>query len=209
MKIGILGGGKVGGTLGLSWTLKGHEVVFGVRNPGSDEMTALIADSQGRARAGSAAEAAAFGEVVVNALPWKAAKETLSALNLAGKVLLDCTNPILPGLTGLEVGTTTSGGEQVAQWAKGARVAKVFNTTGFENMANPVYSGAPVTMFYCSDDAEAKKVAATLAADTGFAPVDAGPLSNSRLLEPYALLWIWLSAKGGLGRDFALTTSRR
>jgi hypothetical protein len=64
-------------------------------------------------------------------------------------------------------------------------------------------------MFYCGDDAEAKHVAAGLARDIGFHPVDAGPLSNSRLLEPYATLWIWLAIKGGLGREFAFRLVKR
>ncbi len=209
MKIGILGGGNVGGALGVSWTAKGHEVFYGVRNPESPEMAEILAKSGGSAHAGSATEAAAFGDVIVNALPWPATKDVLTALPLAGKVLLDCSNPLLPGLSGLEVGTTSSGGEKVAEWAKGAKVAKVFNTTGFGNMEDPVYQGAAILMFYCSDDGDARRVAAMLAADTGFEPVDAGPLANSRLLEPYALLWIWLAVKGGFGRDFAFTLARR
>ena len=209
MKIGILGGGNVGGALGLSWARKGHEVLFGVRNPASQEITAILEKAGGRARAGSAEEAAAFGEVIVNALPWPATKVVLTALDLAGKVLLDCTNPLLPNLAGLEIGTATSGGEQVAGWAVGANVVKIFNTTGYNNMENPIYRGSAIPMFYCGDHAGAKTVAASLARDTGFDPIDAGPLSNSRLLEPYALLWIWLAVFGGMGRDFAFTLARR
>jgi predicted dinucleotide-binding enzyme len=163
----------------------------------------------GRAKAGSPSDAAAFGDVIVNALPWDATKPVISSLNIAGKILLDATNPLLPGLAGMEVGTTTSGAEQVAQWAPGARVVKVFNTTGFGNMANPVYQGEPIPMFYCGDDADAKTTGAQLAKEVGFTPVDAGPLSNARLLEPLALLWIWLANVGGLSRDFAFQIARR
>ncbi len=70
MKIGILGGGHVGSALGLSWTRKGHEVLFGVRNPAASEMSEVLAKGGGKARAGSAADVAEFGDVVVNALPW-------------------------------------------------------------------------------------------------------------------------------------------
>jgi predicted dinucleotide-binding enzyme len=138
-----------------------------------------------------------------------AAKDVLSNLNLSNKMLLDCCNPFKPDLSGLEVGTTTSGGEMVAEWARGAKVVKIFNTTGSNNMENPVYAGAAIPMFYCGDDAGAKKTAAQLASDTGFEPIDAGPLANARLLEPYAMLWVWLAIKGGMGREFAFQLLKR
>jgi predicted dinucleotide-binding enzyme len=86
---------------------------------------------------------------------------------------------------------------------------KIFNTTGFDNMANPDYGGTPATMLYAGDDPAAKGVAATLARELGFDPVDFGPLAGARLLEPYALVWITLAVKQKLGRDFALNIIRR
>jgi len=145
---------------------------------------------------------------VVNALPWPATKAVLSNLNLSNKVLLDCCNPIKSDLSGVEIGTTTSGGEMVAEWVRGAKVVKIFNTTGSNNMENPVYGGAAIQMFYCGDDADAKKTAAQLASDAGFEPIDAGPLTNARFLEPLAMLWIWL-AFHGMGRDFAFQLLKR
>jgi len=124
-------------------------------------------------------------------------------------VLLDCTNPVKADLSGLEIGTSTSGGEMVEQWAAGAQVVKIFNTTGYGNMENPTYQGHGAVMFYCGGDAGTKSIAAQLARDIGFDPVDVGPLANARLLEPYALLWIWLALRGGFGRDFAFQIVRR
>src|SRR5262245_32720768 len=187
MKIGILGAGNVGGALGKKWALRGHEVCFGVRVPNSPDLLALVEQCGGKARVGSPQQAAEFGEVVVNALPWPAVQSVLPSVNLRGKVLLDCTNPLIADLSGLALGTTTSGGEMAAQWAPGAKVVKIFNTTGSNNMENPVYQGKGITMFYCGDDASAKATAAQLARDIGFEPSDAGPLSNARLLEPYAM----------------------
>lgn len=209
MKIAILGAGNVGGALGESWTRHGHEVYFGVRHPQAEKVLGVLKKCGPRARAETPADAVHSSEVVVNALSWPATKTVIESLDLKGKVLLDCTNPLLPDLSGLEVGTTTSGGELVAQWAKGAHVVKIFNTTGFANMLNPVYDGKSVTMFYCGDDAGSKSTAATLARVIGFDPVDAGPLSNSRLLEPLAHLWVWLAIKGGVGRNFAFQIVKR
>ena len=210
MQIGIIGAGSVGGTLGAAWARHGHKIRFGVRRPDSQEVTDVLKRIGPAAAAGPVAEAAAFGEAVVLATPWPATQDALRAAgDLTGKLLLDCTNPLKSDLSGLDVGGDTSGGEQVAGWAKGARVVKIFNTTGYGNMANPVYPLGPVTMFYCGDDAGAKTTAALLASEIGFDPVDAGPLSQARLLEPLAMLWIRLAVFGGLGPNFAFKLMRR
>ncbi len=210
MRIGIVGAGNVGGTLGSRWAQKGHEVEFGSRNPASAEMTELVKSAGGKARAGTVAEAAAFGEAIAVATPWGATQQALKgAGNLSGKVLLDCTNPLKEDLSGLDVGHATSGAELVAGWAAGARVVKIFNTTGFGNMANPRYGGSALTMLYCGDDAAAKQVAATLASDLGFEPVDAGPLAEARQLEHLALLWIHLAVFRKMGMDFGFQLIRR
>ncbi len=130
----------------------------------------------------------------------------LSAIgDWAGSILIDCTNPIAPDLQ-LAVGTTTSGAEIVAEWAL---VVKAFNTTGWNNMADPLYHGAPITMFICGDNAEAKAIVTDLAEDLDFEVVDAGGLTIARFLEPLAMLWINLANVQGLGRDIAFKLVRR
>ena len=99
--------------------------------------------------------------------------------------------------------------EQVAGWASGAQVVKIFNCTGSNNMENPRYAEGAATMFYCGDHASAKAIAAQLAQDLGFEPVDAGPLASARLLEPLAMLWVTLAYKQGMGRDFAFRLAHR
>jgi predicted dinucleotide-binding enzyme len=208
MRIAVIGMGNVGSALARRWSECGHEVAFGARDPA--DAKALAAAKEARAAVKTVAGAAAGAEVVVLAVPWKAAEDAVkSAGDLRGKVLLDCTNPLTTDLTGLEVGTTTSGGEVVARAAPGARVVKIFNTTGAGNMANPNYGGIRPTMLYAGDDAQAKAVAAGLARDIGFEPVDLGPLRAARLLEPFALVWITLAFGGGLGMDFVLNVVRR
>ncbi|MCA9549459.1 MAG: MFS transporter [Myxococcales bacterium] len=131
-----------------------------------------------------------------------------AAGDFGGRPLLDATNPIGPGFA-LTHGHTDSGAEQVARWAKNAKVVKVFNTTGVENMAQPRYGDARAAMCLCGDDEAARVLAAGLAADLGFEPLDAGPLANARLLEPAALLWIDLALRRGQGRGFAFGVLRR
>src|SRR4051794_13987718 len=135
MKIGIIGAGNVGGTVGRRWAARGPDVLFGVRHPDDDKTRRLVAAVGPRARAGTVAAAASFGEVVVLATPWPATESAVRAAgDLAGKAVIDCTNPLTPDVSGLEVGFGTSGAEQVARWAAGARVVKAFNTTGFKVM---------------------------------------------------------------------------
>jgi len=210
MRIAVIGSGNVGGTLGKGWAKRGHEIVFGVRQPTDQKLAQLLAETGGKARAASVKDAAAGAEVVALTVPWDAAQEALkSAGNLRGKILLDCTNPLKPDLSGLTLDYSTSGGEQVAAWAPGARVVKIFNTTGFGNMANAVYPEAAAMMLYCGDDAEAKKTAAQLATDLGFDAYDAGPLAEARLLEPLALVWIHLAVFQKMGTGFAFRLMRR
>jgi predicted dinucleotide-binding enzyme len=193
MNIAIIGAGNVGATLGKGWAKKGHTIVYGVRDAASPKVASAVKETGGNSRAESIPQAAAFGEVVVLATAWKGTQAALQqAGNLQGKPLLDCTNPLLPDLSGLDRGWSRSGAEQVASWAPGAHVVKIFNSTGAANMANPTFANGPALMLYCGDDQSAKAKAAQLATDLGFDAVDAGPLTMSRTLEPMALLWICL-----------------
>lgn len=202
IKIGIIGAGNVGGTLGLGWAKSGHHVIFGSRNPGSKKIQDLVRKAGGGTSVAANKEAVERSEVVVLATPWAAAKEAVSSLPLAGKVVIDATNPVLPDLSGLELGTTISAAEQVAQLAKGANVVKAFNTVGFNVMARPEFAEGKAVMFYCGDSGAAKKIVHQLVSDLGFDARDAGPLTQARYLEPLAMLWISLALKQGYGPEF-------
>ena len=208
MRIGIIGAGSVGGALGRGWARAGHEVTFGVRHPADPKLKQLLEETG--AKAVSPAEAAADAGVVALATPWEGTEEAVRGLeDLSGRILFDATNPLAPNLSGLTHGFDTSAAEQVASWAPGARVVKIFNTTGANNMENPDFHGVAATMFYCGDDKDAKSTAHQLAADLGFDPVDAGSLEQARLLEPLALLWIRLAYLQGMGRDIAFKLMKR
>jgi 8-hydroxy-5-deazaflavin:NADPH oxidoreductase len=210
MNIAILGAGNVGGALGKGWAAKGHSIYYGVPDPQSEKIRALLNSIGKNARAGNVHDAAANADVIVLATPWPATQDAvLAAGKLTGKIVIDCTNPLQPDLSGLALGHTTSAAEQVAQWAAGARVVKAFNTTGAGNMANTHYGDKEITMCVAGDDASAKTVVMGLAHDLGFEAVDAGPLKNARLLEPFAMLWIYLAVKQGLGPNIAFKLLRR
>ena len=210
MKIGIVGSGTVGGTLGSAWARAGHEVTFGSRNPASDAIQQLVGRAGGSARSATLPDTVASHDVLLLATQWPDTRAVLAGLgDLTGKVLIDATNPLLPDLSGLEVGNTSSGGEQVAAWAHGARVVKAFNTIGFNIMANSAFAAGKVVLFYCGDDADAKQTVKQLAEDLGFDARDAGPLTRARLLEPFALLWISLAYGQGLGQQIGFQLLQR
>lgn len=214
MRITVIGAGNVGGTLGRRWAELGHEVTFGLRQP--EEGAAGVKGGgalPARARITSIADALAGAEVVLLATPWPAALDAVKALGaLNGVVLIDATNPLGAGLR-LQYGPHgESGGEQIQAATPKARVVKAFNTTGYENMANPVYDGEPTLMPYAGDDPAAKKIVHDLATALGFDAADAGPLERSRELEHLAALWIsWAIGIGvpAMGRAIALRLARR
>jgi predicted dinucleotide-binding enzyme len=204
MKIAIIGAGHVGQALAEGWAKIGHEVCFGVRDPakgGPAELPYL-----------PVAEAATAGEVAVLAVPWGEAENAVRAMgSLAGKILIDCTNPL--GRTesglGLVLGHDTSAGEEVARWASGAAVFKALNQCGFAVMRDAHAFGPPrPVMFVAGDDETKKPVVQGLVADLGFEAVDGGPLRNARLLEPLAMVWIDRSMSGR-DRDFAFALTRK
>jgi 8-hydroxy-5-deazaflavin:NADPH oxidoreductase len=166
-----------------------------VRNPDDPKYASLDAVTTNES-------AAAQADIVVLCTPWQGTKQAIQTSgDLSGKILIDCTNPLTPDITGLEIGHTTSAAEQVAQWAPAARVCKAMNQIGAPMMDGPQLPGKPV-MFVCGDDDEAKSVTTGLVAELGFETVDVGDLTLARLLEPYALLWIHLALRRGLGTNF-------
>jgi NADPH-dependent F420 reductase len=210
VKIAVIGAGNVGAALGKLWAHKGHDIVFGVRNAQDAKVQNVLQSAGNSARAATVKDAASFGDVTVLATPWTATRDAIeSAGSLAGKILVDCTNPLAPDLSGLTIGTNNSAAEEIARWARGAKVVKAFNTIGAASFANPRFGSESASMFICGDDAAAKSVVAKLAAELDFDVVDVGPLIAARWLEPLAMLWIHLAIKEGLGSSHAFKLLRR
>lgn len=206
MNIAIIGSGHIGAGLARAWAKKSHSVVFGARIVDDPELVTLCESI--RARATTIAEAPRDAEVVVLAMPFGALDEVLAATgDLAGKVVIDCTNAVERGV-GLKYGHTTSAAEELQKKLPKAQVFKSFNAQGAENLANPVYGEVPASNFFCGDDPDGRRLVKTLVTDVGFDAVDAGPLKNARLLEPLMLLWV-ASAQALGTRDIAFKLLRR
>jgi len=173
-------------------------------------MKQLVARAGGKASAATPADVARDNEVLLLSTPWPAAREVLASLgDFTGKTLIDLTNALQPNLQGLELANTTSAGEKVAAWAAGAKVVKAFNTVGFNIMENPAFGSDKAVMFYCGDDPGAKETVRQLTEELGFDAVEAGPLKQARVLEPFALLWISLAYGCGYGREIAFKLLKR
>jgi predicted dinucleotide-binding enzyme len=196
LKIGILGTGVVGNALGDAFIALGHEVKMGSRDAKNEKAVAWATQAGKAASTGTFADAAEFGEIVVLALLWTGAENALQlagAKNLAGKLVLDATNPLKyeEGKTpALAIGFNDSGGEQIQRWLPDSKVVKVFNTVGAGHMFKPDFPGGPPTMFIAGNDAGAKKTVTSILKDFGWETVDTGSIEGSRLLEPLCILWV-------------------
>lgn len=169
MRIGVLGGGRVGGGLAASWQAAGHDVAISTRE--------------------TVAEVVRDAEVVVLAVPATAAEAVLAAAgSLEGKVLVDATNNFSGG----------PDGKAIAAAASQARVVKAFNTV-FAQFFHDSPPPRPASLVYCGDDADAKAVVARLIEDVGFEPVDAGGSDQTANIEAFARLLIGIAYRQGRG----------
>ncbi len=205
MKIGVLGAGKIGGTLGALWAKSGYEVMFGVRDVNSPKVKELLDSINTPVQVGSVTEAATFGEVVLLSIHWPGAEEVVKeqASNLNGKILIDATNRMRPGPL------NPAAAEDIASWAKGAKVVKAFNSLGAGNLTQLQFGDLRADTFMCGDDPAAKAIVAELARAAGFDVVDAGPFANVVLVEALAKLWVQLAFAQGMGPGVAFKLLRR
>jgi predicted dinucleotide-binding enzyme len=193
-RIGIIGSGPIGRALGLGFCSRGHEVMIGSREPGQEELQHWIAATGGSGATGSDGEAAQFAEeIAVFAVRWSGAPNAAAltgASSLAGKIVIDTTNPVTSfgSGVGLAVGCSDSAGEQVQRWFPTARVVKCFNAVSAARVVDPVWTGDRGQMFLCGNDPEARARVAAIAEDFGWDPIDIGELYGARLIEPMAVL---------------------
>jgi predicted dinucleotide-binding enzyme len=182
MKIGVIGSGRIGGTVGSLWVKAGHEVLFSSRHP--NELKSLVEPLGPRARAGWPKEAAAFGEVVLVSVPYKAVPQIGRdfAKELAGKVVLETGNPY-PGRDGEMALAARSKGTGLASksFLPGVRLVRAFNSIGSYSLRSEAHrSGEKVGVPLAGDDRQALAVAAQLVRDAGFEPVIVGGLDRAK-----------------------------
>lgn len=199
MRIAFLGYGQVGGALADHLQRLGHAVTLAAANPESQSLQKLLARNS-HLKVATPKEAIREAEVVVLATPFAAVEEALQAVaeEMRGKILIDCTNPVGPGLShGLK--SVQSGSELIQQLLPDTRVVKAFTIYGYENFEDssyPAHAVKPVMMF-CGNDPAAKSSVSGLIAQLGWQPLDVGGLEQALHLEHMTLLWVRLVRVNG------------
>lgn len=205
MHIAIIGTGNVGGTLAIKWARAGHSIYLGVRDPQAFKGKALL-DHPGTSVL-PIRDAVAVAEVILLATPAPAAVAVAQSLgDTTGKVIIDAMNIVL--------GRGPEGYDNTAQAildnTASFDVVKCFNTTGFNNMADPVYGATAIDMFTSGDSARGKAIAQQLALDAGFgACYDIGGNDRFTLQEQFAFFWINLAMMQGQGREIGFKLLKR
>lgn len=202
MNVGIIGAGSLGSALAERLGQEGHAIMFG------GDVSAREAAERLGTRAGSNAEAAHFGDVVILAVPFAAIPCALAAAQpLAGRILWSCVNALKPDFSGLAIGFDDSAAEEVARRARVVSAVPPFadaiatGRLGYDHELEP-------TVFVCGDDRDAKAIVEGLVRDIGAHPVDAGPLTAARLVEPAMMLVVSI-AYAGVPRDVGLRLLER
>lgn len=203
MKIAIIGHGNVGGALAKRWATAGHDVIIGARNP-QDEKVQLFTKLH-NIPVTDIINAVQQAEVILVATPAHTAVELANQFGkLPDKIIIDATNAIqrkpTPYATAFDA----------FQKITGAELAKCFNTTGFENMENPVYDNIAIDLFTAGSSVKAKAITMQLAKDAGFGECyDFGGDDRVELLEQFALAWINLAIFQKHGRNIAFKLLKR
>jgi NADPH-dependent F420 reductase len=183
MKIAVIGTGNMGAGLARLLAGTGSDLVIGHRDPA--KAAAFAAELGAGVEAGGVAAAVKLADIVILALPYGAIAETLKeAGNLKGKVLIDISNPITADFRSLVVGHSSSAAEEIQALAPEATVVKAFNTIFSQLLPAEGRKGKVLQVFVAADDDKAKDAVSGLVKSVGFEPVDAGPLSNARFIEP-------------------------
>lgn len=204
MRIGILGSGIVGRSLGKGFASNGHDVRLGTRTPEKQEVQEWLKTTKGKVSAGTFSETATYGQIIVLCSLGEATEAVIKVAgmkNFDGKLVIDATNPLdfSKGMPpGLFVGTTDSLGERVQRMLPNAKVVKCFNIVNNQTMINPRMKEGLPDMIICGNDEAAKREVAGLLKEFGWGePIDIGGIDGARWLEAYTALWVRLAIKLG------------
>jgi predicted dinucleotide-binding enzyme len=202
-KVSVLGSGMVGEVLANGFLKHGHEVLRASREP--QKLAAWKEKAGAKAQVGTPSEAGAWGEIIVLAVRGTGAEAAIDAVgvaSLAGKLVLDTTNPIaeqppVNGVLRFFTDLNQSLMERLQKKAPEAHFVKAFSCVGSPFMVNPSLPGGPPTMFICGDSADAKAEAKQILEAFGWDVADMGKVESARAIEPLCMLWCIPGLSGG------------
>lgn len=211
MRVGVIGSGLIGSKLGTLFAQADHEVIFSYSR--DEKKLARLAKKAGKtARAGTPAEAVEKADAILIAVHWSRIYDVLGQVGeLPGKTVITCSLPMSDDDSRLVLGHTTSGAELLAARLPAAHVVSAFGTVPSEVLFSVFEKRKRAThpdLVYCGDNRPAKKKAAKLIGDLGFNPIDLGPLSNAKYVEPFALLMAGIAYNGSRGPKVAYRFER-
>ncbi|HMV43136.1 MAG TPA: NAD(P)-binding domain-containing protein [Leptospiraceae bacterium] len=205
MKIGIIGTGNVGGALATKWAQKGHEIFLGVKDTNSFKGKELLSNPNTKVL--PTQEAVKQAEVILIATPATAAIEVAKSLgDTTGKIIIDAMNVVMgKGPSGF-----SNTADAILANTQTKDVVKCFNTTGFNNMENPIYGNVGIDMFMAGSSEKGKEITRKLALDAGFGECyNVGGNDKFQLMEQFAFFWINLAMMQGLGRNIGFKLLKR
>ena len=203
-RVGVLGSGEVGRCLAAGFLSRGHDVMIGSRDPDKPELREWLSGDGAGIKAGTFAQTAAHGELLVLAVLGNAAEEAIADAgpdNFSGKVVIDAMNPL--DFSGgfppkLSITGEDSLGERVQRTLPGAKVVKAFNTIGNPYFVDPSFSDSEPTMLIAGNDEGAKRTVGDVLADFGWSDaVDIGGIDGSRELEAICIAWVKIGGTRG------------
>lgn len=209
MNIGILGTGHVALAVGKGLVRDNHMLMYGSRNPAKqgDDVYGVGKNAE----CGTPKDAVAYGDVVILAVPFRNAADTIKAVGPAafkGKTVIDATNPL--GAKGEDIAPAgSSAAEEIQKWLPGANVVKALNHVFADNMALGRFGSTKMAGFVAGDDPKAKQVASKLLDGLGFEPIDLGGLKAARHMENLAMLLIHMGYGQKMGTGFGFAIARK
>lgn len=205
MKIAIIGTGNVGGALATQWAKAGHQILLGTRDLSKFEDKHLLGNANTTLH--TIAESANSAEVILIAAVPQATQAIAEQIEgfVKGKIVIDAMNSVRTKPEGFD-----NSFDALKSYLPESEIVKCFNSTGFENMSNPIYGGEGIDMFVAGSSTKGKEIAKQLALDAGFSTCwDFGGDDKAQLLEYFALSWINLAIMQGHGRNMAFKVIKR
>jgi predicted dinucleotide-binding enzyme len=201
--VAVIGTGMVGSAIGPRMARLGFTVIYGSRDPDRERIHRLVKQTGGGSAGMPSVDAMRLADIIMLAIPWEAVEPLIrNSSNLSGKLIIDITNPMALGEDGYYYHPLdTAGAMLIAEWSRGARVVKAFNTVSSFALADPAAADGLVTVPVAADDHDAKCRVMSIARQLGYETSDAGPLRHAKVLEDMTIVYMVAFSHGTIATE--------